>query len=72
MEKKEINTIHDDELNNFFKKIGALDNYKNNKLKCCFCSDILGDNNFYAILPEKEEMKFCCNQKKCIEKINIF
>ena len=72
MEKEEINTIHDDDLDDFLKKIGVFNDYQNNKLKCCFCGNILRDNNFYAILPKGKEITFCCNQKGCIEKINTF
>jgi hypothetical protein len=72
MEKKEINAIHDDELDSLLKKIGVFNDYKDKKLYCCFCKDIIREDNFYAILPEKDDINFCCDKKACIEKINIF
>lgn len=65
-EKKEINTVHERDLDNLLQRLGIKDKFDANKFKCKFCKDIITNDNIYSVLPESGGINFICNKPPCV------
>lgn len=67
--KKEIEAIHQHDIDELLKNLGLFEEFKNGNIKCQFCQDVIQENNFGAILPLKEDILFSCSKLECISKL---
>lgn len=67
--KKEVDVIHKHDLEILLQNLGLLDSFRDGKIKCQFCGDILRDDNFGAVYPEQNKIFFSCSKLECLAKI---
>lgn len=70
--EKKINLVYDDDLDGFFKKIGVLDDFKNNRKKCKFCRNVVNFDNLHSIFKESGDIKFICDKPECIKQLMTY
>lgn len=65
-ENKEINAVHEKDLDNFLKRLGIKERLENRNFKCKFCKEVITKQNLYSILPESGEINFICDKPICV------
>lgn len=68
--KENIDSVHEDDLEVFLKKIGLLEEFLDNKIKCKFCDDLVTKENVYSILPQSGSFHLVCNKPECVMKLS--
>jgi len=66
--KEHIDIIHPDEVEQFFKRIGYIEELRAGSLKCFSCGDIITLENFRGVFREKGQLLFVCNKEECLSK----
>lgn len=68
MEKdiRQMNTVHERDLNNLLEKLGVKEKFEHNELQCKFCKQIVNKTNIYSILPESGAVNLICDKPECI------
>jgi len=69
MGTSKIKAVHSDEFESFLKNLGILEDVKNGKYNCEVCRAKVDLSNIACVYPENKEVKFCCNNTSCYEKI---
>jgi len=69
MDKKEILTFHEQNLEEILSKLELLDRFKNRELRCSICNKIITKENFGCIYPENDGIKVCCSDLKCLNAV---
>lgn len=67
-----IKAIHDDQLENFLRNIGLLDDVISGKCKCKFCGETVTLENIYTVFPESGQVKFSCSKVKCMVNLSKY
>jgi len=62
-----INAVYEKDLKNFMKKLNLWNDFKNKKLKCGFCGNIVTIENLLGFKLINNEPKAICDQ--CLTKI---
>lgn len=65
-ETKQLNTVHENDLDNAFNQLGIKEDFENNKLHCKFCGKVVNKENIYSILPESSTVNLICDDPKCV------
>jgi len=69
--KKKLNlkAIHDSDLDILLERLGILDLLETGRLQCSVCRKKTTRENFYCLYSEHGEIKICCNELQCYDKI---
>jgi hypothetical protein len=67
--KENIDIIHPDEVEQFFKRIGYIEELRVENIKCDSCGDIITLYNFKGVFREKGRLFFMCNKEWCLSKL---
>ena len=65
LEKKEVKAVHTDDLEDVLKKLGCLDDFLNQRIKCKVCGDIITKENAGSIRRVEGNVQFTCNKTSC-------
>ena len=71
-EKKQINTIHERDIENLLIQLGIKEQFLNNELNCKFCKDTVNMENIYSFLPESGTVNIICDKPKCITDLMLY
>ena len=69
MSKVAIKAVHDSDLEKFLAKLNLLEKIKKKELRCSICGEIITMENLVCVYPENGEIKVCCNERECYEKV---
>lgn len=69
MEDKKIYAIPEGELKEFLTNLGLFEKIKKGELVCGICERKITFQNLYCVYPSKGEIKVCCNNLICIQKM---
>jgi aspartate carbamoyltransferase regulatory subunit len=72
MEKETLKTLHETDLEEYLQRIGILDEVKREAVKCKFCGTIITLDNIHVLFPESGQVKFVCDNPKCIKEFNNY
>lgn len=64
-----LKAMLDSDLDKLLGQLGMLELMNAGKLKCAICGKKITRENFYGLYVEHGEIKFCCNQISCYEKV---
>jgi hypothetical protein len=69
--RKQLNlkAVLDADLEKLLDQLGMLELMNAGKLKCAICGKKITKENFYCLYVEQGEIKFCCSQVSCYEKV---
>lgn len=68
-DKKEIEAIHESDLEDALKKIGLWDKLVAGDLQCKFCHSKITTENLHSILPESGAFNVICDAPECVTKL---
>ncbi len=68
-EKKQVNTVHENDLINLLERLGIKDRFINKELLCKFCGNVVNKENIYSVLPESGGVNLICDKPECITKL---
>jgi hypothetical protein len=68
-DKKEIDAVHKHDLESLLQNLNLLSSFRDGKIKCQFCNDVLREDNFGAVYPEKNNILFSCSKLECLAKV---
>jgi len=69
--KEKIDSVHDKDLEKILDGLKLLNKFKNSKLKCKFCNEIVNFENLHSFFPEAGKIKFVCDKPECIRKLYV-
>ena len=71
--KKELKfkAVLESDVNELLDKLGLLELLERGKLKCAICGKRITRQNFYCIFVKEGEIRVCCNNIPCYEKVSI-
>lgn len=58
--------MHDDDLPEFLEAIGIAGAFKDGRLTCKFCKQVVTAENLHAIFPEAGDVKVICDTPACV------
>jgi hypothetical protein len=61
-----IHAVHDDDLEEFLKRINVLGKFTSGQINCSLCKETITRENLYSIFPDSGDIKFSCNKPECI------
>lgn len=61
--------VHESDLEQMLKHLGADDAIKNKREKCCFCHSFVTFDNIFAIVRKGNKNRFCCDKPDCVAKL---
>lgn len=64
--KKELNAVHEKDLETLLEKVNLKADFIDRKLKCKFCGEIVDINNIYSVLPQAGMFNLICDKPDCI------
>jgi len=67
--KKQLNTIHERDLDRLLERLNIKERFENGKIKCKFCDTPITKDNLYSLLPESGTAHLVCDRRDCILKI---
>ena len=70
--KKEIDSVHDDDLEQVLKDLNLWDKLKNGDLKCKFTNTTITYSNLHSIFPEEGQIKIVCNKPEAIKLLSEY
>ena len=71
-EYKNIDAIHTNDLSRLLAKIGLLDDFDNNKVKCKFCKQPVTHANIYSVIKDSGSYKLVCDKADCVQLLMQF
>jgi hypothetical protein len=66
MNKRDLNAVHDKDLNQLLINLGLMERMKEGKLKCKFTGTVIDFENLYSIFPESGDIKVVCDSPEAI------
>ena len=69
-EFRQLNAIHENDLNTLLGELKLSDDFEQGKIKCKFCKDIITQSNIYSILPESGMVNFVCDKAECVSRFH--
>jgi len=60
-----IKAVYDDELADFLRSLGILDDFENGKIRCKICGDVVDTENLLAVLPDGNQISVTCDKADC-------
>ncbi|MBS4040668.1 MAG: hypothetical protein KGZ81_08715 [Flavobacteriales bacterium] len=67
MNKRNLNAVHDKDLNQLLKNLGLMEKMNEGKLKCKFTGTPIDFENLYSIFPESGDIKVVCDSPEAIK-----
>ena len=67
MNRKNLNAVHDNDLNKLLINLGLLDKLHEGRLKCKFTGTLITFDNLYSIFPESGDIKLVCDEPDAIK-----
>lgn len=71
-EKKQVNAIHEKDLEGVIRNIGLWQKLEGGELKCKFCKTTITLENLYSIIPESGMFNTICDRPECIAQLNMY
>jgi hypothetical protein len=68
-DEKEIDAIHEQDLESVLKKLGFYEQMIQGILKCKFCGSQITMENLHSILPHSSGFSFICDKPECVQKL---
>ena len=68
--KKNIEAIHEHDLEELLKNLGFSEKFKQGNIKCKFCQNIIKKDNIGAIYVLKKEILFSCSKMECLTNLS--
>ena len=65
-EKKQMDVVHERDVDRLLDKMGIKEDFYNNKKTCKFCKNVVNIKNIYSFLPEAGTINIICDNPKCI------
>ena len=65
-ENKEINAVHERDLDNLLQRLGVKEKLDKGECHCKFCGLVITRENLYSILPESGGINFACDKPMCV------
>ena len=65
-ENKEVQAVHERDLDNLLNKLSLKDNFNAGKIKCEFCKNTITKDNLYSLISESGAINFVCDMPQCI------
>lgn len=69
MRKHIIKAVHEQDLRELLKSLGLSELMAKGELKCDICGAIVNLDNLLCIYPSKDEVKVCCKNPECYERV---
>ena len=69
--KESIDIIYPDEVEQFFKRIGYIEELRVENIKCYSCGDVITLDNFKGLFKEKGQLFFVCNKEECLSELMV-
>lgn len=70
MKDKELQAVHDDDLQELLCSLGVYDAILEGNYRCIYCKKTITLENLGAIIPVNNEILFACNNSICIQKMS--
>ena len=67
--KTEINALHEDDLESFLQKLGLMDAYRSESLRCAICAEPLRSAGVGAARSRESEIAFACTRIGCMREL---
>jgi hypothetical protein len=64
--KETFQAVYTEELESFLSQIGLLDKFRDGKIKCHRCTDVITKENFKALTRRGNQILFSCNKEMCL------
>jgi hypothetical protein len=68
-QKKEVPALQKEDLHILLAKWELLDAFKQGKIKCEYCTDVLDEKNLGAFFNQGGEVGFCCSKLECLSQL---
>lgn len=65
MNHGEIQAVHSDELLELLQSLDIYNDFIQKKCKCRYCDAVINEKNLLAIIPNVNEILFCCINESC-------
>lgn len=65
-ESKQLNTVHEKDLDNLLSKIGVKEKFDAGQMNCKFCKEPVNKNNLYSVFPESASINMVCDKPVCV------
>ncbi|MBA7677537.1 hypothetical protein ES703_85795 [subsurface metagenome] len=69
MRKHIIRAVHEQDLGELLKSLGLSELMTKGALRCSICGSIVNLDNLLCIYPSGDEVKVCCKNPECYEKV---
>ena len=69
MRKHTIRAVHEQDLGELLKSLGLSELMTKGELTCSICGSIVNLDNLLCIYPSREEVKVCCKNPRCYERV---
>jgi len=69
MRKHIIRAVHEQDLGELLKSLGLSELMAKGALRCSICGSIVNLDNLLCIYPSGDEVKVCCKNPECYEKV---
>ena len=69
MKEFDIDAVFESDLEKLLKQLDIYNDVIQGKVFCDKCSCQITLKNIHSIFPNNNEIKFCCTQKDCVEKL---
>ena len=70
MNKEKLKSVHDQDLERLFERLGILGKLKHRKLKCKFCKTIITLENLHSLFPQSGSIKLVCDRTECVKELS--
>lgn len=69
MKDAHLKAVHDDDLKTLLESLGVYGRIEDGQCCCLFCGEKISIDNLGSIISHEGEIKFSCNQDKCLQQI---
>lgn len=70
--RETVNAIHEDQFEDFLRKLGVYDEVMNGTKKCKFCNTSIDYNHIATVFAESGDIKLVCDKPECIAKLSEY
>ena len=71
-ERKQLNVLHERDLDLLLERFGIKDIFLANQIKCKFCNRLVNKENVYSFLPESGMVNVICDAPECILQLSQY
>lgn len=69
MRRHTIKAVHEQDLGGLLESLGLSELVTKGELRCGICGSIVSFENLLCIYPSGDEVKVCCKNRECYEKV---